>query len=686
MGKKKLNLSISSFFFVSIVFVFFVVQISVLAQANVLSGESSILSNVVIDYVRLNIWHYPVHAHELFYPGIQKFMLHPPLHYLLSSIWIEAFGIGVWQLHFQSAVVGMVGVMMSSYYLNKIYDSQTALLNVALACISAAYLYGTTEYRPDLSFGLIYALNVLVLGILLLSPITAKQRNVFAVLLGLLAAAALATHWFGYFVQLYLAGFCLWCLKKHAYQGIMPIAHCVLGWLTGMFLWYLFFGDELFISLIVVLIKGNDFNATIDIPMDYALVFLTEWPGGSWLLLGLSGAVIYSIVNLIPRLRGTQKLDQRQNWAVFLTLNLVAYFAFFYIFVGNKSVQYSGNILFLAFPLAAIGFAVSIEFILKFLRTKTLFPYVIASIAIIQLASSPLVSKYLQSFPSSFLNQHQNYDEARQAMKLMVEDKNQILLGGNTYPYLYDQNYVSTMTLVAQHLLDDAGEMTFSETISHYRGLTTTQYSAAPFSIANRVAALDNIDYIALADSGHSWQNLFYDPQVWSKNFRELGVLILPKAQISRVAYYPSMAPFYKYTHHFFQRKGYQIDPRFDTKYPSLLAFDNGIIIVTPGRYPKHSFMSAGSWKSLERDEQKEKLHNYLELLGWYGAELKDKEKHDIVETLYPDVLTYVTAFDGSSYNGIQMKRTLSQAVDHSFSLNGYSVSFPRVPEKDWLN
>ena len=129
------------------------------------------MSNVVIDYVRLNIWHYPVHAHELFYPGIQQFMLHPPLHYLLSSIWIEAFGIGVWQLHLQSAISGMIGIMVVTYCLNKIYGSQTALLNVALACISAAYLYGTTEYRPDLSFGLIYT-NVIVLGILLLTPIT----------------------------------------------------------------------------------------------------------------------------------------------------------------------------------------------------------------------------------------------------------------------------------------------------------------------------------------------------------------------------------------------------------------------------------------------------------------------------------------------------------------------------------
>jgi hypothetical protein len=686
MSKKTLNLSISSLFFVFVLLIFLAIQISVIAQANVLSGESSILSNVVIDYVRFNIWHYPVHAHELFYPGIQQFMLHPPLHYLLSSIWIDAFGIGIWQLHFQSAITGMIGTMLATYCLNKIYDSQTAVLNVALACISAAYLYGTTEYRPDLSFGLIYSLNVLLLGMLLLTHITSTQRNIFAALLGLLSVAALATHWFGYFVQLYLVVFCLSCLKKHAYQGIAPIAHCVIGWITGMLLWYLFFGDELLISLIVILIKGNDFNATIDIPLNYALIFLTEWPGGRWLLLGLITGIVYSIFTIIQSLKQAPKLNQRQIWAVFLSVNLLAYLAFFYFFVGNKSVQYSGNILFLAFPLAAIGYGVTIKFILNSLRLKSLFPFAVASLVIIQLASSPLALKYLQTFPSIFINQHQNYDEARQAMNFMVGNGNQILLGGNTYPYLYDRNYVSTMSLVAQHLLPQPSEMNFSETITHYRGLTTTQYSGTPFPIANRMAALENIDYIALADSGHSWQNLFYDPQIWSTDFKELGILILQKAQTSRVALYPSMAPFYSYSHHFYQRKGAQIDPRLDTEYPALLIFNNGTMIVTPGQFPKHSFMSADSWKSLKQDEQIEKIHKYLDLLNWYGAKLNDTEKHDIVDALYPDILAYVTAFDGPSYNGIQMKRTLSQGIDHSFSLNGYPLSFPRVPEKEWLN
>ena len=48
-----------------------------LASEKLISGESSILSNVVIDFVKLGKWHYPVHAQDLFYPAVEKFMIHP---------------------------------------------------------------------------------------------------------------------------------------------------------------------------------------------------------------------------------------------------------------------------------------------------------------------------------------------------------------------------------------------------------------------------------------------------------------------------------------------------------------------------------------------------------------------------------------------------------------------------------
>ena len=70
-----------------LVFIFFgvfcFVQTSVLFDSHFLSGESSTLSNVPIEFSLKNKWHYPLHAHDLFYPGIDIFMLHPPLHYLL---------------------------------------------------------------------------------------------------------------------------------------------------------------------------------------------------------------------------------------------------------------------------------------------------------------------------------------------------------------------------------------------------------------------------------------------------------------------------------------------------------------------------------------------------------------------------------------------------------------------------
>ncbi len=43
----------------------------------ILEGESAVLSNAVIEYATKGELRYPLHAHDLFYPGVKVFMLHP---------------------------------------------------------------------------------------------------------------------------------------------------------------------------------------------------------------------------------------------------------------------------------------------------------------------------------------------------------------------------------------------------------------------------------------------------------------------------------------------------------------------------------------------------------------------------------------------------------------------------------
>ena len=275
-------------YFVFLFFVIFcLVQASILFDTHFLSGESSTLSNVPIEYFLNNKWHYPLHAHDLFYPGIDVFMLHPPLHYLLSSLWIDLFGIGTWQLLLQSAVSGTLGIAVTTFVLMRVSGANTAIFVPVLASISAAYLFCSTELRADLSFGFVHSLTVLVLGLLIFQKPSRDKQIFLSFLFGLLVLLALATHWFGFFTQLYLPCFVALMILKQKGSSIMLISSCFAGVAFGMTCWFWFFGEDLLLSFIAILFKGSDFLQTFTMGNKYYLSFLTEWPGGNILIIGL---------------------------------------------------------------------------------------------------------------------------------------------------------------------------------------------------------------------------------------------------------------------------------------------------------------------------------------------------------------------------------------------------------------
>src|SRR5260221_12851186 len=76
-----------------------------------LDSESAILSNVLIEYASHGILAYPFHAQDLYYPGVDKFVMHPPLHYLISAMWVKTFGVGIWQILLQSVAVSLMGTI-----------------------------------------------------------------------------------------------------------------------------------------------------------------------------------------------------------------------------------------------------------------------------------------------------------------------------------------------------------------------------------------------------------------------------------------------------------------------------------------------------------------------------------------------------------------------------------------------
>lgn len=664
--------------------IFALVQVSILLLAGSLSGESSMLSNVVIDFAREGLWHYPVHAQSLFFPGIETFMIHPPLHYLFAAAWVDIFEIGIWQLHFQSVLAGFLGVALGTAMLARVYSPGAALFVPALAATSAAYAIGSVELRPDMSFGLIYSLTVMVFGLLIFQPAISRRQQFFSFLLGFLSVVSLSTHWFGYFVQLYLIAFTVIMFWRHQIGGLRPIIACAAGWLVALAGWYVFFGEDLLRSLIVVLIKGNEFRSTVAIPMSHLISVLANLEGSIWLALGLALGTVVSVRSIWIFYQGNTRLTLKESLPLFLFVNLLVYTTFFYFFVGNKSHQYAGNILFLAFPMAAIGYYSAIVWLSRQFQRERLAPIVAFSLSLILLGGSDLAGSYLKAVPEAFMGNGQHYNEARRAMNYLVPKDATLVVGVNSYPYLFDREYESTMLLVARHMFDEPGNIHIEEIHDYYQNKLNRDYRTTPFPIKARIASLVSVDTIALSDSGAGWQNLYYDPAVWHEDFREVGRLVLPRPEIARAKFNPGQESNYPRMHTVFNRDGVVNTFGLNTIMPRLLKVGKKTFIATPGRRDRHSFLSGDAWNTFSEAEQRQMLLQYMSFMDWYGATLDQDDRNTIVEQIYPHAKYYLTVYHRSSFNQILVTRSLSQAVDYAFSVIGYPDILPRVPELAW--
>src|SRR5205823_7103929 len=139
--------------------------------------------------------------------------------------------------------------------------------------------------------------------------------------------------------------------------ALMPIVVCALGWLAAMGIWWWAFGNELFLALIIVLIKGNELREVLNVPLSTYLVYITTWPGGLWPVAGIILAVLNLAWSIGTRVTRRFPLSRGDMAALFLTINLSAYFLLFMIFFCNKYPQYVSKFFFLAMSLAAFGYA-----------------------------------------------------------------------------------------------------------------------------------------------------------------------------------------------------------------------------------------------------------------------------------------------------------------------------------------
>jgi len=648
-------------------YVFAVTVVSSMLSTTLLDGETSMLANPVIDFARTGEWHYPLHAQDIFFPGVKPFMIHPPLHYLLASGIVFAFGVGTWQIIAISATVGIVGMGIAAYVSARIWGYATALVAIAIATALYGFYFSADQLRCDITFGFTYGLFLLAFGRALFLQLSARALRLHSFLIGVLGIATLASHWFGYFVQLYVLAYVVIAIARKQ-ERLVNVLLVVAGSALGLGLWSILYGRDLWKALVFALLQGDQFRSTIHNTMDYFLTFVYQWPGGRILEAGvfLALAMVFVRLGLHARTQGWRAVRLRSLplplvVEIYLLLNLFLYLVWFAIFVGNKAPQYGSDLYFFAIPLAARGYVSIVELVANYLRRPALAVVGAVAAATLILSTSTVVHHLFPLNPFGLQSSDRVYHAVRDDLGTFVAGNERVMMGVAAYPYLYDRPYATPMRLVGSYYLKPEAHDSFVTILRRALRQRKGYDPAAepPAWLARHLAKAAPV--VVTNDDGEGYQYFLYDPRVWGPSFKEMGVVIVQHPDLGHPQ--PSeLTPGLNDVRFFaiFVRRdriaqyelSHQLTPnRLRVgKYTSLLTLARGGETASP--------VDAAAWAKLSPQAKRAQIAAYLEAHSWFGLP-KTTRHSEILDALFPTVDSTLTY----SSDGLGTERTLGEAV-----------------------
>jgi|CXWL01.1.fsa_nt_gi hypothetical protein len=646
-----------------------------------LTGETALLSNVPIEYVTTGRWIYPLHAQPLFYPGVERFMIHPPLHYAMAALVLQAFGIGVWQIELTSFVTATIALLAAAGLVWRFFGLGAGIITLALSAGLQGFYMSATQLRPDATFGLFYGLTVATLGWALLARHTSRNLLVLSFAIGALCVATLSVHWYGYFVQLYLPAFfaAIWIIRKPPMRLLFMVGLAVsAGWALAMGAWWLSWGDELPRSLIFVLIKGRQFLDILDMPVSRYFSFLTEWDGGTAALIGLALGVLTNAGSCIKSLTTKTAPPLADRIASLLIANLVAYWLFFVVFVANKDPQYGANIYPLLLPVCAYGYAQAIAMMFAWFKAERWRDAGAIVVATTIAASSPMTHAYATVLPRFEGDPNSHFRGMRQALGVIVPQGFETVLGGNAYPYLYDRPYRSTFQLVGERFLigrPRSNELT--DLIDFYGNMPGQDYRTATFSSTERARAIAQSAALVTSDISHSYQWYFYDTATWRDEYVEAAT-VFALAPASPLPY--ERGEFFTIA---IRRdrldEAIAANPEVMAASPAIYRSGPVLLLTFDPARNRRPTLTDEDYNPLTGEQRRGVLANYFDAMGWFGAALSGEEKASIVDALFPAFDSQMTRYVGVDYNGVALTRTVGQSVDYVLSNSGIPEALARA-------
>ncbi|TMG80044.1 MAG: hypothetical protein E6H78_19230 [Betaproteobacteria bacterium] len=184
---------------------------------------------------------------------------------------------------------------------------------------------------------------------------------------------------------------------------------------------------------------------------------------------------------------------------------------------------------------------------------------------------------------------------------------------------------------------------------------------------------------------GHSWQYLFYDVQVWRRDFVELATVFVEGAAINREPIFASTT--IPETENFFTvfvRRDMvaSLPARLRAMVegpPRVITVGERAIIVTFGQTDRHALVDGYAWKKLDLPARIRAIKTYFDMLGWYQANLSETQKDELARSLEARVSTPIILYHGYLYNGVLGTRTMANGIDYAMSKLGVPDVLPRT-------
>ncbi|MGE0201789.1 MAG: ArnT family glycosyltransferase [Candidatus Melainabacteria bacterium] len=596
--------------------------VSAALSSNSLEGETAMLSNVVIEFVRNGKLVYPMHAQKYLFSGIETFIIHPPLNYLLAAGMVSLFGISILPMYATTILVSVTGIASLLLTARRWGNPLTMIYIPLLALTCALYHRVSLTLRPDLLLGFFLLLVVLLMHRAWTHRFPPRTQHLYSFSLGVLCVAGFATHWNGAMLFPFAVAHLI-MLSRMGYRSseiAVSAGFGLLGIILAFIPWVLFYGKDFVPAITTIFFAG-----TTRVLLDHwtypfsTFVYNTLFTyNGVWIVLGiaaaLSGFVLYRLRNTLPERYAFLALAPTTMDAM-MTAGLLYFFTFFLLVVWHRQPVYMGNGLFLALYLAGRG-AAHCTAILAYLFNPALFSQrtyrtacafgLAAALLVTSGASRFNVNGYKFRLPWK-LDTYKEYRETAQLMSHFVPHNIPVVLGALSYQYLYNTQYTGLYELFARQAFDlssiEASQSVLEREKKIFRG--RQDYSPRKLSVAARRESLTQApDVLVLtANSNYGFQSIYAPKETWDGIYRRVALVFPHNGRIQHIFYKPQALTHLPKTApppHTFRREG--------TSW--VLTFD-------PTQAP--ATMNLRNWRKLTLEAQSQYLHNYLAKNHWFG-------------------------------------------------------------------